>query len=303
MRDYTISELRKIDDAYRSVVLLGESSTVRDVEDDGFSNLRFKFIDDWDAKRIVSSISRRTDNERMDVGQFKKYYEDPKKRWFACFDGGKCMSLSVLKRMPQDADLGIRDIVLLAEIQSIVSGYGKPLIEEILSRYPNVWWAAEPDGGEELKEYYRQFVGGRFGMKELKVRLSGWSGKPQSFFWRADDRNREKLIVGLLKSVECGGKTPKRITFPEHERERISKKVRGDRIYTTRVSDEYSKYGRNDLLSLELGGKLGRKRGYVTRVWDLKDAKEHPFYDELTDSEREFLGGYGRIRVLEINVM
>ena len=115
--------------------------------------------------------------------------------WYGCFDNEKCMALAVLKRYRDDG------IILLAEIQSAVKGYGKPLIENILRRADNIWWCADPDGGEDLVSYYRQFT--RLGVKEHLIRRSKWAnGVPEYAFYKAEDSESEKIILDTLDMAD-----------------------------------------------------------------------------------------------------
>ena len=95
------------------------------------------------------------------------------------------MALSVLKRYHDDG------IILLADIQAAVKGYGKSLIENILSKSENIWWCADPDGGESLIEYYRQF-----GIKEYLIKKSKWvNGRPEMAFYKTNDLTAEQKIL------------------------------------------------------------------------------------------------------------
>lgn len=82
------------------------------------------------------------------------------------------------------------------------------------------------------------------------------------------------------------------ISFPEEEIPTISKQ---DRIITTRVSDDYSKYKKGD--SVETPWGIGYT---VNNRLDLKDLKDHPYYDELTAEQKALLRQYKRIAVLEL---
>ena len=105
------------------------------------------------------------------------------------------MALAVLKRYHDDG------IILLAEIQSAVKRYGKPLIENILGRAGNIWWCADPDGGEDLVSYYRQFA--RLGVKEHLIRRSKWAnGVSEYAFYKAEDSESEKIILDTLDMAD-----------------------------------------------------------------------------------------------------
>ena len=103
------------------------------------------------------------------------------------------MALSVLMKLPYMGN----NIVLLAEIQSFVKGYGKALIENILSRTSNIWWCAEPASGQSLVDYYRQF-----GLREHVIGMSKWTNTPEHAFYRAIDEYHENIIVDNLRKAD-----------------------------------------------------------------------------------------------------
>lgn len=150
-------------------------------------------------KTILREMPSYTDNPRLDMTQFEKYLSNDgalATLWYGYFDEGKCMALAVLKRYHDDG------IILLAEIQSAVKGYGKPLIENILRRAGNIWWCADPDGGEGLVAYYRQFSG--LGVKEHLIAKSKWVGfRPEHAFYKAEDPDTEKIILGMLYKADA----------------------------------------------------------------------------------------------------
>lgn len=130
------------------------------------------------------------------------------------------MALSVLKKFPY---MGY-DIILLAEIQAFTKGYGKLLIENILSRSKNIWWCASPDGGQSLVNYYRQF-----GLKEHLIKTSKWTNTPEYAFYKASDTEHEKIIIDNLLKADLS-------RFRIEKTEKLSW---GRRIY---YSSEYGRF-------------------------------------------------------------
>lgn len=151
-----------------------------------------------ELKAMLREMPSYADNPRLKMSQFEKYLADDgafATLWYGCFDGGRCMSLAVLKKYRDDG------IILLAEVQSAVRGYGRPLIENILSRSRNIWWCADPGGGESLVEYYRRFA--RFGVREYLIRRSKWAaGAPEFAFYKAEDPAAEKTILDTLSKAD-----------------------------------------------------------------------------------------------------
>ena len=113
--------------------------------------------------------------------------------WYGCFDETKkCLALAVLKKYRNDG------VILLAEVQSIIKGYGRPLIENILARSRNIWWCVDPDGGESLVEYYRQFAA-----SEYLIKKSKWvEGRPEYAFYKAEDVEHEQIILNTLRKAD-----------------------------------------------------------------------------------------------------
>jgi hypothetical protein len=149
-----------------------------------------------ELKSILRGMPSYADNPRLNMFQFEKYLTDDSAfatLWYGCFDGSRCMSLAVLKRYHDDG------VILLAEVQSAVKGYGQPLIENILSRSRNIWWCADPDGGESLVEYYRQF-----GVNEYLIRKSKWVGnRPEYAFYKVEDPEHERIILNTLRRADA----------------------------------------------------------------------------------------------------
>ena len=168
-------------------------------ENCGFTKRRdveFVFVEEDDAMHIVSSMSKRTDNRRICDARFRKYYGNSGNRWIGMFEDGRCLSLAVLIKYPKN-DL-VNDIILLAEFQSFVKGCGKPLLEVILAHYPNIWWMVDPDGGNRLLSYYRQFKG----MSESIFDSAGGNDNSQVVFYRVFGGPRRKLLLSLLQQKD-----------------------------------------------------------------------------------------------------
>ena len=156
-------------------------------------NLQYKIISDHDeVQSIINSIPDYTDNHRYNPVQFEKYLDDSAV-WYGCFKNNRCMALSVLKKIPTD------DIVLLAEIQTVIKGYGKLLITNILSHAKNIWWACDVNGGEKLLHYYRQFDG----LIQTHIKASRWADlKFQTIFYKATDDEHADMIRSVVKKAD-----------------------------------------------------------------------------------------------------
>lgn len=116
--------------------------------------IEFKSISEQAVKDTLARMLLTTNNPRFVATEFSQYFDEQTegqiKLWYGVFVDNECKALAVLKKFSY-----MPDVILLAEIQSIEKGYGKPLIENILLRSLNIWWCAEPEGGEDLLNYYR----------------------------------------------------------------------------------------------------------------------------------------------------
>lgn len=190
--------------------------------------LDFRSVSEADVRDILAGIPERTDNARLNVVQFEKYLpsDGGTTLWYGCFAGGSCASLAVLKRYRDDG------LILLAEIQSILTGYGKPLLENILSRAANIWWCADPDGGERLADYYRQFAG--LGIREHLIRKSKWLTVPgpEYAFYKADPEH-ERVVLDTLEKADMASS--------KYVPERLSRRA-GRGVYQTEIDSVLAGY-------------------------------------------------------------
>ena len=168
---------------------------------DNVADLTFRRISREDVPSIMDDIPSYLNNERYSRKRFEKYLSskksiDAKSRsdFFGLFDkSGRCLSMCYI-------NYGIPvGFVLIAEIQSIVHGYGKPLLEKLFEMFDNIWLAADPAGGENLLKYYRQF-----GMDEVKLDYSKWVDGPETFFYVATGGEDEETILNYIKVSAAG---------------------------------------------------------------------------------------------------
>lgn len=137
----------------------------------------------------MDEVSGYCDNERFRKSQFLKYMspspqtdDDGSSCFLGMFDdNGRCLSMAYLNKVPDG-------FILIAEIQSIVRGNGKPLIEFIISKSANLWWMADPAGGESLLDYYR-----RFNLEEATI----YGGK--TAFYKTDGPENKETILQFLR--------------------------------------------------------------------------------------------------------
>ena len=146
-----------------------------------------------EIEHLLQFIPEMTANQRYKDMQFRKYlnptdvdFDRGDTLWYGCFEDGICKALSILKKYGDDC-------ILMAEIQTIVKGYGKLLIENILSRTANIWWCADPESGEERLNYYRQFP-----VKEAVIQQSKWTNSIEHVFYKADVIH-EPMILDIFR--------------------------------------------------------------------------------------------------------
>lgn len=158
--------------------------------------IEFKSISEQTVKDTIAHMVLCSNNPRFVATEFSQYFDEQVegqiKIWYGIFINNECKALAVLKKLPY-----MPDVILLAEIQSIEKGYGKPLIENILLRSQNIWWCAEPAGGEDLLNYYRQF-----NCKEYLIKMSKWTNTPEYAFYKANDIYHEQMILNNLKKAD-----------------------------------------------------------------------------------------------------
>lgn len=83
---------------------------------------------------------------------------------------------------------------------------------------------------------------------------------------------------------------PKEISFPKDEIQKLKKQKT---FVTTRVSDDYDKYHRGDVVITPWNVKYR----IIKRV-NIDNIKKHPYYNELTEDQKKFLSKYNKICVL-----
>lgn len=157
------------------------------------AEIEFRLVKNTDLTALLNEVDTYNENLRYDKSQFEKYLGSTKgidqgAIYYGLFRNEKCEALSYLNKTPGD-------FILLAQIASFVKGSGKLLIENILNRSRNIWWVADPEGGESLVNYYRQF-----GLEEHLIKMSKWTNTPEyAFFKVSDDIHRQHILEELDK--------------------------------------------------------------------------------------------------------
>lgn len=160
-------------------------------------DVEFKLVPKNDLIGLLDEIDAYNENARYNRSDFEKYLRSTKKIdryaiYYGMFRNGKCEALSYLNKTPED-------FVLIAQVASFVKGSGKDLIDNVMSRSPNIWLAADPktDDPESLLNYYRQF-----GLDEHVIERCKWvDGMPEHVFFKASMPEKKKRNIKFLRQV------------------------------------------------------------------------------------------------------
>ena len=165
---------------------------------DESGGVSFKKVQRADLPGLLDEIGTYAESPRWSREQFEKYLmsgksvdSENRSMFYGAFAGGRCLALSYLNKVPDDC-------VLIAQVSSVAKGFGKVLIENILSRAKDVWWAVDPEGGNGLLEYYRN----NFGDIAEEVELSRSKWPATHFFVRAGGDDLVK-ITDMLRKAEA----------------------------------------------------------------------------------------------------
>ena len=112
------------------------------------------------------------------------------------------------------------------------------------------------------------------------------NGSKGSFskFWKTGKVNEDETTANA-----------KKIDFPTDEIDSLKDRLS---LVTTRVSDDFSKFELGDTVIAPWG-----KTYRVTSRIEIDDINDHPYYDELTQDQIEFLSDYDKIAVLRLDEM
>lgn len=110
------------------------------------------------------------------------------------------------------------------------------------------------------------------------------NGSKGSFskFWKTGKVNEDETTASA-----------KKIDFPADEIDSLKDRLS---VVTTRVSDDFSKFELGDNVIAPWG-----KTYRVTSRIEINDINDHPYYDELTQDQVEFLSDYDKIAVLQLD--
>ena len=161
--------------------------------------IKFKRVQKEDLPELLDDIDTYYESPRWDRSQLEKYLSSSKSiddeehsAYFGLFraNDDSCLALAYLNKVPDG-------FILIAQVNSVVKGYGRKLIDVISGKASNLWLAADPAGGETLLEYYRTFDC----FKEIRLKHSKWvAGQPESFFYKTSDAEREDELVDWLRN-------------------------------------------------------------------------------------------------------
>ena len=151
----------------------------------------FKKVPRNELVQLLDEIETYNESKRFRREKFEQYLgsrksidSEDRSMYYGLFSlDSRCLALSYLNKTPADC-------VLVAEIQCIVLGYGRLLLQDIISRSGAMWLAADPNAENTLLDYYR-----KFGLEEVVIDHSKWAdGKEEHFFLKADGKRRESIL-------------------------------------------------------------------------------------------------------------
>ena len=167
---------------------------VKQSKDKFQSKIVFKKVQRDELIPLLNKIETYIESKRFKRKQFEKYLKsdkmidrEDKSMYYGLFGlDGHCLALSYLNKTPEDC-------ILVAEIQCVIPGYGKLLLQDIINRSSAMWLAADPEAEKTLLDYYR-----KFGLEEVVIGKSKWAnGKEEHFFLKASGKNRENILRTL----------------------------------------------------------------------------------------------------------
>ena len=109
------------------------------------SKMVFKKVPRNELVQLLDEIETYTESKRFKREKFEQYLvsrksidSEDRSMYYGLFRlDGRCLALSYLNKTPADC-------VLVAEIQCVVPGYGRLLLQDIISRSSAMWLAADP---------------------------------------------------------------------------------------------------------------------------------------------------------------
>lgn len=162
------------------------------------SKIIFKKVQRDELMPLLDEIETYNESKRFKRESFEKYLRsdkvidrEDKSMYYGLFSlDGHCLALSYLNKTPDEC-------ILVAEIQCIVPGYGRILLQDIINKSCAMWLAADPKAEDTLLDYYRTF-----GLEEVVLDHSKWAdGKEEHFFFKANGKSREK-ILGTIENAK-----------------------------------------------------------------------------------------------------
>lgn len=162
-------------------------------ESESVIGCEFRKVPQNQVVKLLDEIEKYNENKQFSRAQFEKYfgmYDDRKSMYYGLFEkGGRCLAFSYLSKMPGNC-------IFIGQVTCVVHGYGKPLLEDIISRSLAVWLESDPTAGESLLKYYR-----KFGLEEVVVEKSKHTdGEVPHFFLKAKGKSRDE-IISLINDI------------------------------------------------------------------------------------------------------
>lgn len=157
------------------------------------SSLKFKILSKEEVKKLLKEIDNYNKNPHYSKETIEKTFHT-ENEYFGLFDGEICLSLlSTQENVPENG------IIYIHELASFFpgKGYGMKLLNNILSRFENIWFMSNPEGGENLLKNYRKLNG----LDEYVVKNSSYKGEDLHFFLKFSDENLKKKTIEFVENI------------------------------------------------------------------------------------------------------
>lgn len=153
------------------------------------------FKDKNKINKILTQISQNTNNSRFSIKQFQKYLSLNNILWKAiCNENDEIFALACLEYKKENN----LNICYLAEIQTIIKGYGKKLLQCIIKKekYDIFYLLVDPTANETLLSWYKQFD-----MKEIHIEKSIY-GTHTTFLYKYNNNIKDENIQQFIKNIK-----------------------------------------------------------------------------------------------------
>jgi hypothetical protein len=154
------------------------------------SSIFIKQLSKSQVENLLDEIDDYNKNPYYSRENFQKsFYNECE--YYGLFNEEKCLALlAITKNIPD------KNFACMHNLASFFpgKGYGINLLKQVLKKFKDIWWMANPDGGEKLADNYRKISG----IKEYTVEKSSYKGLPIHFFYKINDEKKISELKDFL---------------------------------------------------------------------------------------------------------